>query len=430
MSVGLFLAMFTLIFGWKITPELDLILVSSLALTFWSYIVNRAPLTRMDLGVSAALLALTLYSAIVVVVAGAVDAQVMMRSARATVNYLGCGALFFLYTLHFREQAIVRTVQHVYACLSVHGALILAMFAAPGLRAAVYAAADTAAYVNPTAPFLLGLRVPGLTYGLATTSVLHLMALLLLPFILVATTSRTARLGVWFCALLNCVAILLTGRTGLVFAVVLLPAVFFAARLWAGASARRGARRGSLLVLVALIGAGAAAIGTWGYEYFAYNIRVAAEVGEFFAEGGRTQTTEVVADMYFLPDDVGTLVFGSSNLGRGDLGYIASDVGFISLIFATGLIGLALTLAPYAMGAFTAYRCVRDRALPVLGLATLACVVASVMLNFKELSLLTRNHWSVIGVLVVCCCHADAMRERASASPAGRDASHGSMVRV
>lgn len=132
---------------------------------------------------------------------------------------------------------------------------------------------------------------------------------------------------------------------------------------------------------------------------FWFTLEHSSEILELL-ESGQSRTTESLQGMYFLPDDAQTLLFGSSNLGRGDMRYIPSDVGYIKLIFAVGLIGVALNVIPYVIGLALAARWYRSSPTTHLAVATILCLVSGLLLNGKELALLTRNQWSIQSLLI------------------------------
>ncbi|MGH8177787.1 MAG: hypothetical protein ACREV5_16145 [Steroidobacter sp.] len=58
---------------------------------------------------------------------------------------------------------------------------------------------------------------------------------------------------------------------------------------------------------------------------------------------GNQSVSAIANEMLFLPNSDGALLFGTANAGRSDLlAYVPSDVGYVRLIFAVGLLGLLL----------------------------------------------------------------------------------------
>lgn len=405
-SCLLFLCTFLFVFGWKITDALDIILIVSAGLAVWAFVFFRESLSELDVKILMALLLLSVYSTSIVVFFGAADTQVSLRAIRAMINYIGAAALVRLFVIYFRATAASIICVYLYGAIAVHAVVICLMFFSPALRSAIYNLTSAFNYVNQNAPILLGLRIPGLTYGLASTSVVQMMGLVLLPVALKAKDDHlVSRIGLWLAALPIVVSLFLTGRTGLLFAVFAVPAAFIiAGRLGRSASAGNAVTR--VLIAASMVAVLAAVVASDKFgvmERFSYNLSRATEVLDFFSERGSTDTTQRLGAMYFLPNEVGTLLFGSSNLGRGALGYIESDVGYVKLVFSIGLLGLTLTMLPYLMGLGACIRNWRDSIARDVVFVTIICLVVGMVLNLKELSLLTRNQWSIQALLIGAC---------------------------
>jgi hypothetical protein len=266
----------------------------------------------------------------------------------------------------------------------------------------VYDALDTFSYINVTASVELGLRNPGLTYGLSQTSVLHLSGLFLFPALLRfhqrnGAYSFALSIGVLFVLL----SIFLIGRTGIVLGVVLVPVML----LLHVVAAKGSDKRGSLLVVMFIATCCLSLYVVYSSfshilpERLVQSIQRAEEAVLFFQAIGETPTTQYLAEMYFLPESWHEGLFGTSSLGRGPLAYLESDVGYVKLIFASGLIGVCLAVLPYLLGVRLAVDSINRSLLAPIAIALLLSLLATLMLNFKELALLTRNQWSVQAIL-------------------------------
>ena len=88
---------FVFIFGWKVTAALDLILVASLMLSVWVFVLSDLRLAPAELRIAACLIALSAYSVAVAIAFGGVDVQTALRSLRAVINFLGAAALVRIY---------------------------------------------------------------------------------------------------------------------------------------------------------------------------------------------------------------------------------------------------------------------------------------------------------------------------------------------
>ena len=105
----------------------------------------------------------------------------------------------------------------------------------------------------------------------------------------------------------------------------------------------------------------------------------------------------IVGRMYFLPEGFVETLFGGGYLGRWESGpYVRSDVGYVRVLFNSGVLGLLLIIVPLGLlwGA-AVYRYLRDGDGVALLLACLIVLIA--VGNAKELFVLPRN----TGVLVL-----------------------------
>ena len=86
------------------------------------------------------------------------------------------------------------------------------------------------------------------------------------------------------------------------------------------------------------------------------------------------------------------------NYCRTDYFYLLSDVGWIKSIYAIGIIGLAFMLQPFLWGINTAFK--QRAILGELAITAILIFASSILLNCKELSLLTRNQWTIQAILI------------------------------
>jgi len=395
----LFFFTFLFIFGWKVTSLIDLIALTSLVLAALVFGLLRVSIPRQSLTLGFLISLSLVYSCVAAIIGGAADIQIVLRSIRALVNFIGGAALASIFLARFGvERVLQATINCVFFVLVCHAGLILAMYVSESLRQAVYSMADTYSYVNLYAPFLSGLRIPGLTYGLAQTSVLQMFGLVLAPVVFTSVVGRKWLLSLfWVSIVLLIISMFLTGRSGLLLASILLPIQFLVRKLLQDSSGVVKSKKWVLATASILILFFSFAVfflkDNPVVEKAQYNIQVASEVLEALQTGGKTSTIDTIRTMYFVPDNPFILLFGSGGLGRGELGNVASDVGFIRLIHAVGLVGMTLMLLPIVF-AFSAL--LRGNAQNLdLRLAIGVMLTASLLLNFKELSLMTRNQWSV-----------------------------------
>ena len=399
-----FLITFLFIFGWKMAYYFDLIMLLSGALIFIGYLILGARIHYQIHFFALLLLLLCGYSLLVCVVNGVADLDFSLRSIRALINFVGASALVYMYWKKYGEVFPAKISLHILLALIFHGILIVAMYANEGLRLFVYTITDPYPIVNLNYPFLSGLRIPGLTYGLSQTSVLQMYGILLLPFVFSSLEKGITRQAVLLSALsVLPVSMLLTGRSGLFLVMFLFPAACLMTVIFKGKiqlKIRSGIGNISKIIIggIILLAATSYLSGYAPEQFYKYNWRQAGEVIEVLTDFENTETQEAVSKMYFLPDSILETIFGSSNYGRGEAKRIDSDVGFVRGIFAIGIVGTILMLLPYGWGLINVFP--MGKYAPALGAATLMILLSGIILHFKEIALFTRNQWSVQSLLI------------------------------
>ncbi len=403
MRLLLFILLFFFVFGWKVTDYLDLIPMVSILLCILGLILGFRSIPRQAVEIIGWLMMLVTYTAFIVVINGAVELDVFMRSARALVNFAGGVALVRLYIRFYGERFSKVIIYDLFLVLVVHGGLMLAMYLDDNLRQMVYAVTNAYHYVNLNYPFLSGLRVTGLTYGLSQTSVVQMFGLLLLPTVLTSEEQKPHKLVVCIIGIVIIVSsMFISGRSGMILGIVFVLYVWWLKRQ---RTTRKPGCRASMIVKEQfyLLGVGIMGI-VLGFMVVwhllpekTYLIARASEVIDFFIKPFETPTTETLRFIY--PDSPWVFLFGNSGMGRGPLGYIPSDIGYVRMLFALGVLGSLIMLVPYWIGLKLALRC-PDR---LIRTSTVAIIIATLILHFKEVALLTRNQWSIYSILVACC---------------------------
>ncbi|OGK08624.1 MAG: hypothetical protein A2W80_03895 [Candidatus Riflebacteria bacterium GWC2_50_8] len=409
------LATFLFIFGWKISLLADVILLVSAGLITMSFVHGYFYADRNTLKIVACLGLLSIYSLSVVLINGLLDTQIAMRSIRALLNFLGALALLNIYYQRSKNGFAENIIRDIYLALTTHAALMIAMYLNSGLRLAIYRITDAESYVNLSSPFLEGFRISGLTYGLSQTSVLQMLGLLILPLTLRAGKSFFGKLLLLAGAPLLVVSILISGRSGLMLAIAFMP-ICVISLIWeraAGCSPGQclsGVLKGT--AVIAAIALMLSLISSKMPDKFAeYSLQQAREILDTVQLQGTT--VENISGMIILPESWPEFLFGSSNLGRGDLEYIPSDIGWIKTIFAVGLIGTLLTLFPYLLAFRVAFQFFRSD--HYLATVSFLIFLSALLLNFKELALLTRNQWSIHSLLLCMLCL--KLQQNASTQP-------------
>jgi hypothetical protein len=334
------------------------------------------------------LLFLAAYAGLVTVANSSVDLFSFLRSGRALLNFLAAISLVLLYTRLFGPNFPNALIRNVYWAISLHGLIIFFQFLSPDFREIVYR------FTEPgVPPVIRNYRMAGFTNGGgAGASFIQAIPIIMTPIILSRAKKTLTRSFVTIAFIINLLAIIVTGKTGLYLSIVFLPITFFAYN-WIFArtdfhsvdihngraqktsqdrilqtksltSSRKGSRQLrnilTLFLVATVVYISFTLFPSTQQEVFV-NRSFRRTMGPFIGvlqEGEfRDPTVEsLMSRHYFLPSDPIVFLFGNSNSGRADLGYIPSDVGYVRLWFALGLIGTLLMVGFYIMLMFDAWR--------------------------------------------------------------------------
>ncbi len=400
----LLITTFLFIFGWKITLLADLILIVSIAVSGFAIYRRYLVTERKCVGIAAVLGVLSVYSLIIAIVNGLLDYQIAARSLRALINFTGAMSLSSIYYQRFKYDFFVRVLRDIYLSIGVHAFLMLQMYLHQPFREAVYQMTGAYDIVNNFNPFMNGLRISGLTYGLSQTSVLQVCGLFLLPVLLAGINGLMMRTAIIVIAPLILVSVFISGRSGLMMAVLFIPVYLFTSIYsnWPSPDIQNCAytrfiqkKLAGAMIIILLVSLTLVAIQLLPQKFFAYSLTQSKEVFAALLLSG--PTIGYLAEMVVFPESWFEVIFGSSNLGRGSLDNIPSDIGWIKSVFALGLIGTILMVLPYGF----ALRLAAGMRFYNFELTAVCLMIflSNLLLNFKELALLTRNQWSVHSLL-------------------------------
>lgn len=393
----LFIITFFLIFGWKINSFIDISAISALALSIqyllihkpWKFLLSNKPIK--------VLLLLTIYSTIIVLINGITDLMPILRAFRALVILIASFSLYSLYQKHYKEP-ITSILLHIYLCIFIHSLIMNGMYIFTPFRLFVYTITDSSSYVNLNSPYLEGYRICGLTYGLSQTSVLQIFALFLIPFIINIFNKKYYKIFIFLSFPSIIISSLIAGRSGLVAFLVLLPTYIVLKLSSTNFSFNNfiNILKPFLLYSLSLIIFGTIAYHYLPKKFIKKNLKECSEIINIIKLKGNS--INVLKPMFFLPNEISTTIFGKGNYGRTFIFYLLSDVGWVKSIFAIGIIGTLLMIYPFLWGIYNSFKIRKYLMEPAI--ITIIFLLASLMLNFKELSLLTRNQWTIQAILL------------------------------
>ena len=393
----LFIITFFLIFGWKTNSIIDISAITGCVLAT-QYVYLHKPWRKLKTNPpTISLLVLTLYSLIIVLVNGITDLLPVMRAFRALTMLVASFSLYNLYKRHYKEP-IPTICTHIYLSLLVHGIIMIAMYISEPLRHFVYNLTFAESYVNLKSPFLEGYRICGLTYGLSQTAILQIFGLFLMPYVFGKQNKLFSKIAIILTFPIIVISSILSGRSGLFAALIFLP-IYLILKLIISRFSFKNILDYTKFVSLSIISA--AVLFSAAYyllpKKFVNNALDSTKEIIYVFKNKSTIVAEV-KPMYFLPNNIKTTLFGMGNYGRSDYFYLKSDVGWIKSIFAIGFTGLILMLQPFLWGIHKAFK--QRSIFGELAIAAILIFASSILLNCKELSLLTRNQWTIQAILI------------------------------
>ena len=412
-SIILTAFLFIFILGWKTNEFTDWIIISSILVTGFAFTISGMHFNRYHMVIFVVFFILIFYSLVIaegsLLINYAADFQPLLRAVRALINFIGAISIVYIYYTIYGNNFSKHLMLHIYAVLVIHAVILLVMSVDASIRSQVYSITwNFAVTAYDTGPRNWGVRVSGVTVGLASTSLVQCFGLLIAPALLAMWRDKiSVTLAVVISSPLLVNSLFLTGRSGMLIGIVLAPWVIYLNFLGDRQRVLQMFRLGfGLLIVFTLMPTFFNFLSPQYRALYFQRAGIVLDVLQF----EEVQDIEILQSMYFLPDNFVVTIFGSSNLGRSDaLAYIPSDIGYVLIIHAIGVIGLLMTLFPLLFGISSAWK-VRNFDV-YLGSSTVILVVASLIFNGKEIALLTRHQWSIQALLICACFLLLAQRE-------------------
>lgn len=390
----LLLITFLFIFGWKVNSWFDISAMLGLALVIFQ-LTQKDLRKQIKLTIPAiSLISLVIYSTAVVLLTGTTDLQPILRAGRALVVLLAGFSLFSIYEKKY-EKPSEKIIEHIFISLVFHSLIMIAMYCSDVFLNIVYSFTDVFAIVNESGQIREGFRVCGLTYSLSQTSVLQLFGILLLPFVYSIKDNSKAKFFTAFSFIPLLISILISGRSGLFigFIYFIFIIIYFLYKNTISLDLLTNNKSNifkwlSITILSIII-----ITNLLPQKFIKYSLFYAKEIFQVFTNN--SVTIDNLKGMIIIPDKISTTIFGCGNYGRTEYFYLPSDIGYIKSIFAIGIIGTIIMLIPFFWGINSASK-IKNKLSTIISLI----FIASIILNFKELALLTRNQWTIQAILL------------------------------
>lgn len=326
-----------------------------------------------------------------------------------------------LYESVYAERGGSALIRHVVAWGAVNGAVAISSVFSPWVRRAIQSSFDVGfneVWVD------VGYRALDLSLGGGTNASVTFAGVFLVGLV-VPEVRRRGTLWVPLCVV--GLASVLSGRTGAVIlalgVTVLVVGWGVRRRRLVGGTGRRGhgaqaSPLGSKQGKLAAAGVGGALVSVILVSAVSSTVNPVEQLGDVLVpyaledrqapvggqRGGGPSVLGsrvlgfILEDMYFLPEGGDDLLVGTGTMGRDEAeGYVASDVGYVRVIFASGLVGAALLYGFFVVSGLRAYRPPRSWASQAA--AGYICVV--LVANLKEAFLFPRGGGVLLFILLL-----------------------------
>lgn len=384
-------ALFSLVFfytlGWRLggSGALDISLIVSLCILFLTFNASYKILPHKFsfLFSCFSFLAMSFYVALTTY---GLDLTLIPRGVRLPISILsGIGLALVLSRNRIGTD---RVLFWIAISITINALVAILMSFNSGFRELTYSLTGALKILNETSTIESGVRAPGLTYGLSQTSVMQSIGVLILVLLYFNNEDRgiKSRLLYLIMILINIFGCLFIGRTGIVLSLFFMLCVCLT-------------RIKNVFPLVAtclilapafMIFAQKEALDT---EAIKVQIERAEEIAAIFT-GEESHTLKVLTSMYHLPSGA-EIVWGGNGMGRSEYFYTSSDVGYVRIIYAVGIVGLFIYMSYLLYFSLVGYEL---RRLPQSE-NLIACLFFILMVffiySFKELFFYSRNIWQI-----------------------------------
>lgn len=291
----------------------------------------------------------------------------------------------------------------IYIAGVIHAGIMILLFLSKDMQSVIY---EFLVLSDKGSLFVEhGTRSPGLTTGGGSALSVAQVAVMICGFCCWNFRPKLARVCKSFSFEMLCVgsgilvlSIAISGRSGF-----LILSIFIASLFFLSVFGLRKARRLMWGVFSVFLSLGALFVISysffdlgdylnfkWVFEAY-YNYQATGNVS--------TKSTDIIFNtMYFLPDNAMDVIFGTSNLGRGEtLPYIESDVGYVRLIYAVGVVGTILIFLPNIYFLLMAISSRKT----MVNILVIILTSIQIIMNFKELFIVLVQGWTFIYFLIV-----------------------------
>jgi len=365
-----FIVSFFLIFGWRVISFIEIPHLISLTLLVVHRKISKKAKNLLILFIPA-FFYITLIGFYAHHNYGVYPFDTILRILRLILMIIGIDIFTTKYIKSKKELYNI-----IFYSLLSHSILMIAMFINSGLREFIYSITGAYEIVNNVYPFLSGLRISGLTYGLAITSVLQ-SYLCLYSIYNPLKFNIISRVLVF---LISLISMAISGKSGFVILAVIL--LFYLLSSEIRFKSKFIFILITIMVVILLI-----SYLSFSFEGSDWLISSNSELLNLI-ETGNSKTSDSLSDMYFFPEGL-NIIFGHGTGNRFIFNeYLAIDPGFVRWIWAFGILGSLFLYLPF-------FKIIKD-SVYLKNNVLLLIVVSLFILHFKEDTLFVRVNFYLL----------------------------------
>jgi hypothetical protein len=378
--------LFFLLFGPKLFGTIfDLITVASIIT-----IIIGANLRINTYSATVTIFFLIAFTQCIYIISGIVaggDIQHLLRAVRIMINSLGIYILVLLYIRYYNGFAKDVFVYHIFICFIIHSVIMIFQYNSKIFLELSYFITNPYGIVNVDISISSGKRILGLTYGLASTSVLQLYGIFAYLYI----CDSRSKISLWthVGALLILLSIILSGRSGILIGAILIPIYLI---MQGSLSIMRVCMYGLIIGLFIWIVKDYLPIycsTNYCSEYLRYRIWHLEELGDLL-KGENSRTISHLSNKIVFPQNFLVWVIGGEDAGH-DSGYIrdifSGGIGFMILSLLIYLIPIALAILKMKLTKFI--------------VLVNIIFISAIIFHAKEVCFFVRGFWTVHLAMII-----------------------------
>lgn len=306
--------------------------------------------------------------------------------------------IVLIYRKWFNFQLEELIIKDIVLCSFINSLFAILLLSSGSMRSTVFSIVDThpanAHHLN------IGVRSSGLFYfGGSILSVFNFISLYLTAIVISGfKLSIFSRFFYWLVFFILLVGIFLSGRFGLMLACIGCLIVFFTPRRF------HLINKNIVVFMMSSVLVSLLVVFSLYYDFFAPILDRSLELflNMYRGDGVNSESTDILGTMFIYPSDY---ILGDGSFGRdSDVRYIPSDVGYILMLFYSGVFGLVVYFFHFALQCVIAFS--HRRMVNYSFHMFILCLLCFVIGNFKDVYFYgSQGVTQLYLIFLVMCCY-------------------------